>query len=61
MQANPQTAYKVGEMANLIDQADEGKGYPKASPGAVVLALNTLADGGQAKQVSDKPATYQLA
>ena len=61
MQQNPQTAYKVGDMAKLINKADEGKGYPNASPGAVVLALNTLAGNGTAKQVSDKPATYQLA
>jgi hypothetical protein len=36
-----------------------GTGYPKASPGAVVLALNSLVDAGEATQVADKPATYQ--
>jgi hypothetical protein len=61
MQANPGTAYKVGELAKLIDRADEGRNYPKASPGAVVLALDALADGGKATKVSDRPATYQLA
>jgi len=61
MQANPKTAYKVLEMAKLIDKADEGRNYPKASPGATVLALDALADGGNATKISDKPATYQLA
>jgi hypothetical protein len=61
LQAHPGTAYKVGEMAKLIDQADQGKNYPKASPGAVVLALDALCDTGAATKVADKPATYQLA
>ena len=61
MQANPDTAYKVGELAKLIDRADEGRNYPKASPGAVVQVLDALSDTGKATKVSDRPATYQLA
>jgi hypothetical protein len=38
-------------MAQLIDKADEGNGYPAASPGAVVLARNKLGHRpGQAGQ-----------
>jgi len=63
MQANPHTPYKVTELARLIDQADaaDGHTYPKASPGAVVLACDRLADRGNAMKVNEKPATYRLA
>ena len=63
MQANPDTLYKVTELGRLIDQADvaDGHNYPKASPGAVVLACDRLVDRGNATKVSEKPATYQFA
>lgn len=61
LRQSPQTVYKVGEMAKLINKADEGNGYPAASPGAVVLALNKLVDQGQARQVTEQPASYQSA
>ena len=63
MQANPDTPYKVTELARLIDQADadDGHPYPKASPGAVVLACDRLVDRGNLTKVSEKPATYQFA
>lgn len=63
MQANPATPYKVTELGRLIDQADtaDGHDYPKASPGAVVLACDRLVDRGDATKVVEKPAAYQFA
>ncbi|GLI00691.1 winged helix-turn-helix domain-containing protein [Phytohabitans aurantiacus] len=63
MQTNPDTPYKVTDLGRLIDQTDNADGhtYPKASPGAVVLACDRLVDGGNATKVLEKPATYQLA
>ncbi|ROO63009.1 hypothetical protein EDC02_5019 [Micromonospora sp. Llam0] len=63
MQTNPDTPYKVTELGRLIDQADaaDGHTYPKASPGAVVLACDRLVDQGDAHKVVEKPATYQFA
>ncbi|MDG4795039.1 hypothetical protein [Micromonospora sp. WMMD1082] len=63
MRANPDTPYKVTELARLIDRADaaDGHTYPKASPGAVVLVCDRLVGQGYAIKVVEKPATYQLA
>lgn len=63
VQDNPDTAYKVTELARLIDKADDAAGhhYKIASPGAVILACNRLVDRGCMTQVTEHPATFTFA
>jgi hypothetical protein len=62
LQANPGSEYKVDDMRKLIDQADAGTGYPRASHGAVANALDSLERDGKAAKVDDrKAATFTLA
>jgi DNA-binding MarR family transcriptional regulator len=62
LQANSGSEYKVDEMRKLIDQADAGTGYPRASHGAVANALDSLERDGKAVKVEDrKAATFTLA
>ncbi|MFG2043956.1 hypothetical protein [Dactylosporangium sp. NPDC048998] len=60
LQARPDQVYKVGELAQLINNAERGTGLPKASPGAVVLAAQRLVGRGQAVLAVEKPASFQL-
>jgi hypothetical protein len=59
LQDQPDRQFKVGEVCKLINQADAGKGWSKASPGAVVNDLNKLAGQNKAQRTVDQPATYQ--
>jgi hypothetical protein len=62
LQANPGSEYKVDDMRKLIDQADAGTGYARASHGAVANALDSLERDGKAAKVDDrKAATFTLA
>jgi hypothetical protein len=61
LQANSGGEYKVDEMRKLIDEADAGTGYPRASHGAVANALDSLERDGKAAKVEDrKAATFTL-
>jgi hypothetical protein len=51
MQAEPDTAFKVGVLAKQIN----------ASAGAVASALNTLAAHGSVRLVTERPAAYQAS
>jgi hypothetical protein len=62
LQADPDREFKVDEMRKLIDQADEGKGFKRASHGAVANAFTNLAKQGLAESVEERDhATYRLA
>jgi hypothetical protein len=63
VQANPDTEYKVTDLARLIDKADDadGRNYKIASPGAVVLACERLVDRGHMTKVKERPATFKFA
>ncbi|WP_328463600.1 MarR family winged helix-turn-helix transcriptional regulator [Actinoplanes sp. NBC_00393] len=62
LQANSGSEYKVDELRKLIDEADAGTGYPRASHGAVANALDSLERDGKAVKVEDrKAATFTLA
>jgi hypothetical protein len=61
LEANPDRQYKTGELCRLIDQANEGTGAAKASPGAVANALFKLAAASTVIQTVERPATFQLA
>lgn len=62
LQANPDSEYTIGQLAKLIDQADAGTGYPRASDGAVSNALDNLERDGKAAKVADRKAsTFALA
>jgi hypothetical protein len=62
LQANSGSEYKVDEMRKLIDEADAGTGYPRASHGAVANALDSLERDRKAAKVEDrKAATFTLA
>ncbi|WP_435124422.1 MarR family transcriptional regulator [Micromonospora tulbaghiae] len=61
LEAHPDRAYKTGEIAKLIDNANAGTGAAKASAGAVANAVTKLVAEGKAVQTLDRPATYQLA
>lgn len=50
LQARPDAPFKVGEVAKALDGA---------SAGAVANALHKLVTAGSARQVCEKPATYQ--
>jgi hypothetical protein len=61
LQADPDREFKVDEMRKLIDQADEGKGFKRASPGAVANAFTNLTKQGLAELLEDRDhATYRL-
>lgn len=49
---------KVGAVCKAIDEANEGTGAAKASPGAVRNALDKLTEDGLAALVAEKPATF---
>ncbi|BFU47719.1 hypothetical protein [Krasilnikovia sp. MM14-A1004] len=57
---NPDRAFRVGEMCKIIDGADRDGMFSKAGPGAVVNALDKLANDGHALRVSEAPASYQF-
>ncbi|HEX8631470.1 MAG TPA: hypothetical protein VF755_25195 [Catenuloplanes sp.] len=61
MRANPDTTYRVGQLCKLIDQANEGTGAKKASPGAVKNQLDKLGGNGEIILMVEHPATFQLA
>ncbi|MBM0258114.1 MarR family winged helix-turn-helix transcriptional regulator [Micromonospora sp. 4G55] len=61
LEAHPDRAYKTGELCRLIDAANVGTGAAKASAGAVANAATKLVADGQAVQIVERPATYQLA
>ena len=62
LQANPDSEYTIDQLKKLIDQADAGTGYPRASHGAVSNALDNLERDGKAVKVDDrKAATFKLA
>jgi DNA-binding PadR family transcriptional regulator len=49
---------KVGAVCKAIDEANEGTGAAKASPGAVRNALDKLTEDGHAALVAEKPAAF---
>ncbi|WP_416901322.1 hypothetical protein [Micromonospora echinospora] len=53
------TAYKVGEICKLINQARDGAQVNKASAGAVANALDKLVIAGTVTRLDTKVATYQ--
>ncbi|GAB1644258.1 hypothetical protein [Krasilnikovia sp. MM14-A1259] len=57
---NPDRAFRVGEMCKIIDGADRDGMFSKAGPGAVVNALDKLANDGHALRVTEAPASYQF-
>ncbi|SCL20448.1 hypothetical protein GA0074692_0870 [Micromonospora pallida] len=59
LQRNPDTAYKVGEICKLINQARDGAQVNKASAGAVANALDKLVIAGNVTRLDTKVATYQ--
>ncbi|GIJ65070.1 hypothetical protein Vau01_125860 [Virgisporangium aurantiacum] len=60
LQARPDMAFKVSELCNLINKAEEGTGLPKASPGAVVLAGQRLVKRRQAILAVERPVSFQF-
>ncbi len=60
LEANPDRAYKTGELCKLID-ANRGAGVAKASAGAVANAATKLVADGLALQTVERPATFQLS
>jgi hypothetical protein len=61
LQADPDREFKVDEMRKLIDRADEGKGFKRASHGAVANAFTNLAKQGLIESVEEREhATYRL-
>jgi hypothetical protein len=56
----PDRAFRVGDMCKIIDGADPDGQFNKAGPGAVVNALDKLANHGYAIRVSETPASYQF-
>ena len=60
LRSQPDNVFKVGELCKLINNAEEGTGVPKASPGAVVLAAQRLVKRQQAILAVEKPASFQL-
>jgi len=58
--AEPDRAFRVGEMCKIIDGADPDGMFNKAGPGAVVNALDKLANDGHATRVSEAPASYRF-
>jgi DNA-binding MarR family transcriptional regulator len=61
LRRNPDTAYKVGEICRLINQAHDGTAVNRASAGAVANALDKLVIAGTVTRLDTKVATYQAA
>lgn len=61
LRRKPDTAYKVGEICKLINQAHDGTQVNKASAGAVANALDKLVIAGTVTRLDTKVATYQAA
>ncbi|MFY1652804.1 hypothetical protein ACN27J_18175 [Solwaraspora sp. WMMB762] len=59
LRRNPDTAYKVGEICKLINQAHDGAQVNQASAGAVANALDKLVIAGNVTRLDTKVATYQ--
>ncbi|MDG4834156.1 hypothetical protein O7627_33365 [Solwaraspora sp. WMMD1047] len=59
LQRNPDTAYKIGEICKLINQANGGAPVNKASAGAVANALDKLVADDAVTQLDATVATYQ--
>ncbi|BCL14674.1 MarR family winged helix-turn-helix transcriptional regulator [Micromonospora sagamiensis] len=59
LRRHPDTAYKVGEICKLINQARDGAQVNKASAGAVANALDKLVIAGNVTRLDTKVATYQ--
>ena len=55
----PDDTFTVNDLRKLIDNADQGTGYPAVSAGALANALTKLTGKGQADTVQEKPATYR--
>ncbi|MGC4808749.1 MarR family transcriptional regulator [Micromonospora sp. DT233] len=59
LRRNPDTAYKVGEICKLLNQAHDGDAVNKASAGAVANALDKLVIAGTVTRLDTKVATYR--
>jgi hypothetical protein len=61
LRSRPDEEFKVNDLRKLVDEADEGTGFPAASAGAISNALTKLTGKGEVDTVEAKHATFQAA